>query len=165
MRNVFFIIIIYGLVSCTHSEMRSRMLLTKIDSLQKQLDQSYKPGFGEFMSSIQIHHSKLWFAGKNQNWKLADFELKEIKESLDGIREYCNDRPESKSIGMINQPIDSIGNAIRQKDTVLFKKNFILLTNTCNKCHNVTNHAFNIIKIPDNPPFSNQVFKIETVKQ
>jgi len=50
---------------------------------------SYKPGFGEFMGGIQVHHEKLWFAGTNQNWKLAGFEIHEIKESMDDIRKYC----------------------------------------------------------------------------
>ena len=35
------------------------------------------PGFEEFMSNIQAHHAKLWFAGQNHNWKLADFEIHE----------------------------------------------------------------------------------------
>mgnify|MGYP001792296011 CR=1 FL=1 len=43
------------------------LLQQKVDSLQQQLAKTYKPGFGEFMSGIQIHHAKLWFDGKNQN--------------------------------------------------------------------------------------------------
>ena len=36
----------------------------------------------------------------------------------------------------------------------------ILLTNTCNSCHRATEFEFNVVKIPDTPPFSNQDFKI-----
>jgi hypothetical protein len=39
-----------------------------------QQNNAYTPGFGDLMSSIQVHHSKLWFAGKNQNWALAAYE-------------------------------------------------------------------------------------------
>ena len=38
------------------------------------------------MTYIQIHHSKLWFAGKNQNWELAKFELDEISETIEAIK-------------------------------------------------------------------------------
>jgi len=134
-------------------------LQQRVDSLEAKIADSYKPGFGEFMSSIQVHHAKLWFAGQNENWKLADFEINEIKESIDGIKQYCTDRPESKVIGMIDNPIDSLDAAIQQKNALLFKSGFVLLTATCNSCHRETNHEFNVIKIPDTPPFSNQLFK------
>lgn len=130
-----------------------------IDSLQKQLNETYKPGFGEFMSGIQTHHAKLWFAGQDQNWPLADFEVHEIQESLDAIQKYCSDRPEVKAIGMINPPIDSVINAIRQKNTELFRSSFMLLTNTCNNCHKATEHGFNVVTVPTSLPVVNQDFK------
>jgi len=147
------------IIACDDQQQTVRQLQSRIDSLQQQIDKSYKPGFGEFMSSIQVHHEKLWFAGINQNWKLADFEIGEIKESLEDIQTYCTDRPERKSLTMIDRPLDSISYAIQQKDEALFKKSFITLTNTCNNCHRTTEHEFNVIKIPDTPPFSNQEFK------
>lgn len=147
------------IIACDDQQQTVRQLQSRIDSLQQQIDKSYKPGFGEFMGSIQVHHEKLWFAGINQNWKLADFEINEIKESLEDIQTYCTDRPERKSLTMIDRPLDSISYAIQQKDEALFKKSFITLTNTCNNCHRTTEHEFNVIKIPDTPPFSNQEFK------
>jgi len=147
------------IIACDDQQQTVRQLQSRIDSLQQQIDKSYKPGFGEFMGSIQVHHEKLWFAGINQNWKLADFEIGEIKESLEDIQTYCTDRPERKSLTMIDRPLDSISYAIQQKDEALFKKSFITLTNTCNNCHRTTEHEFNVIKIPDTPPFSNQEFK------
>jgi len=147
------------IIACDDQQQTVRQLQSRIDSLQQQIDKSYKPGFGEFMGSIQVHHEKLWFAGINQNWKLADFEIGEIKESLEDIQTYCTDSPERKSLTMIDRPLDSISYAIQQKDEALFKKSFITLTNTCNNCHRTTEHEFNVIKIPDTPPFSNQEFK------
>lgn len=130
-----------------------------MDSLQSKLDKAYKPGFGEFMSSIQVHHNKLWFAGQNQNWKLADFEIHEIQENIEDIEKYQTEREESGKIGMIKPALDSVTSAIEQKNSAAFKSSYTLLTNTCNNCHEATNFDFNRVKIPDNPPFSNQVFK------
>ena len=146
------------LLSCNSEPGNTNVLQARIDSLEQQIEKSYKPGFGEFMSSIQVHHEKLWFAGVNKNWKLADFEITEIKESLDDLKIYCTDRPEIKNLSMIDPAIDSIGASILEKNDILFKNNFITLTNTCNNCHKATTHEFNVIKIPDTPPFSNQVF-------
>lgn len=130
-----------------------------IDSLQKELNETYKPGFGEFMSGIQTHHAKLWFAGSNLNWPLADFEVHEIQEALEDIQKYCGDRPESKSIGMISPAIDSVNAAIQQKNSEIFRSSFTLLTNTCNNCHTATEHGFNVVTVPTNLPVANQDFK------
>jgi len=147
------------LFSCNRQSSNTAILNKKIDSLQTQLNNSYKPGLGEFMSQIQIHHAKLWFAGKYENWPLADFEVGEIREALDDIPKFCADRPEVKSIDVIEPAMDSLSATIKAKDQRRFDSSFTLLTATCNDCHKATNHGFNQIKIPDVPPVSNQVFK------
>lgn len=158
MKNFLFIATIL-FFSCNQSATNTAVLQKKIDSLQSEINNSYKPGLGEFMSEIQIHHAKLWFAGKYGNWDLANFEIGEIQEALDDIPKYCSDRPEVKSIGMIVPAMDSLSNAVKEKSEPKFDSSFTLLTVTCNDCHKATNHGFNMIKIPDMPPVSNQVFR------
>jgi hypothetical protein len=146
-------------MSCREPEGQGSNLQTQVDSLQQRVENSYRPGLGEFMSGIQVHHAKLWFAGKAGNWGLSDFETKEIRETIDDINRYCTDRPEVASLPMIKAPLDSIDEAIRNKSIVQFKSGFVLLTNTCNNCHRATKHEFNVIQIPLTPPFTNQVFE------
>ena len=146
-------------ISCNNKSNNTEQLQARIDSLEKKLATTYKPGLGEFMSGIQVHHAKLWFAGQNQNWKLADFELHEMIEALDDIKSFNTDRPEIKSLQMIYAPMDSLNKCVQEKNLSTFKSNFSLLTTTCNNCHRDTDHGFNVIKIPDTPPFSNQEFK------
>ncbi len=147
------------LAGCNQSNNRVQEMQAKMDSLQKQINETYKPGFGEFMTGIQSHHAKLWFAGQNQNWSLADFEMHEIQENLEDIQRFCSARPEVKAMGMINPAMDSVNKAIQQKNLHLFKSSFILLTNTCNKCHKATEHGFNVVTAPTGLPVVNQDFK------
>ncbi len=147
------------LTACADNSQQVSELKKQVYELQKKVDESYKPGFGEFMSNIQIHHAKLWFAGINKNWKLAEFEIDEISETLDDIRTYQSEREEIKMLSIIIAPLDSIKTAIKSEDLVLFKNSFTTLTNTCNACHHAVKYEFNKVKIPDSPPFSNQVFK------
>lgn len=154
------VLITIVLFSCNQSSKETAALQKRVDSLQIKLNQSYKPGLGEFMSQIQVHHAKLWFAGKYENWSLADFEVGEIKEALDDIPKFCSDRPEVKSIDIIDPAMDSLTVAIKAKDEKRFDSSFILLTATCNDCHKATHHGFNRIKIPDIPPVSNQEFRL-----
>ena len=158
MKDFFIILLIVcGTSSCQQSKQNA--LQQKVDSLEKKLSNTYKPGFGEFMSSIQVHHAKLWFAGQNQNWQLADFEMHEIAETLDAIKEYQTEREESKKVDMLKPSLDAVKDAIDKKDATLFTSSYLLLTNSCNNCHKAVNFGFNVVKIPETPPFSNQAFK------
>jgi hypothetical protein len=156
------ILIISSLIIFTScNQANNTILQAKIDSLNVQLAQTYKPGLGEFMMGIQVHHAKIWFAGKNKNWALADFEVGEIRETLEDVKKYCTDRPEIKSLSIIYPALDSISNVIKAKNYGQFKTSFVFLTNSCNSCHKSTHHEFNIIKIPDTEPFTNQEFKVK----
>jgi hypothetical protein len=150
-----------GPIADSSGKDNQQALQKRIDSLEKKIADTYKPGFGEFMSSVQIHHAKLWFAGQNKNWKLAEFEVKEIMEALANIKKYETERKESQLINTLDPSLDSINNAIRKQNPVLFKNNFTLFTNACNNCHKESDFEFNIVKIPDTAPFSNQDFKTE----
>jgi hypothetical protein len=157
MLYLFAIIIVAS--GCKQQTESTRALQVRIDSLEGKLAATYKPGFGEFMSSIQVHHAKLWFAGKNQNWELADFEMHEIAETIDAIKEYQTEREESKKVDMLKPSLDAVKDAIDKRDPALFNSSYLLLTSTCNNCHKAVNFGFNVVKVPDTPPFSNQAFK------
>ena len=146
-------------ISCKQPVNSNAALLSRIDSLEKKVAATYKPGFGEFMSSIQAHHAKLWFAGKNKNWELADFEMHEIAETLEAIKEYQTEREESKKVDMLKPSLDAVKDAIDKKDSSLFNSSYLLLTSSCNNCHKAVNFGFNVVKVPEIPPFSNQAFK------
>jgi hypothetical protein len=150
---------LFILAACSQQRNDTLKLQGQIDSLQSKLNNVYTPGLGDFMSSIQVHHNKLWFAGKNENWRLADFEVHEIQEAIDDIEKFQVEREETKKMGMIKPALDSIIRAIEQKSSTTFNNSYLLLTNTCNSCHQATNFEFNKVTVPDTPPFSNQVFK------
>jgi hypothetical protein len=152
------------LAACGQPQDKTVALQQQIDSLQRQLHDVYRPGLGEFMSGIQVHHAKIWFAGQAQNWALADFEIGEIHETLEDIQKYCADRPEVASLPMITPALDSLAAAVAHKNGPGFKAGFILLTNTCNNCHRATKHAFNVIQVPQTPPFTNQLFGVPGAK-
>jgi cytochrome c1 len=159
MKQYSSLIIIFLFVSCSHKSASEHEAILSRDSLNSVM-QKYAPGLGEIMGGIQTHHAKLWFAGINDNWKLAQYEIDEIKERFVQATEIETDRPEVKMIPMIYPAIDSIAGAIQNKNMQAFKSGFRLLTTSCNNCHSANNFEFNIITIPSAPPVSNQDFKV-----
>lgn len=128
-------------------------LNNRITQLEKM-----KPGLGEQMSALQLHHAKLWFAGTRQNWKLANYELGEIKETIEFIKSVNSDRKEVSKIPMIEPVINQLEQNIDQQNTLGLEQNFKILTQTCNACHTANHFEFNVITIPTSPPVPNQDF-------
>ena len=133
-------------------------LNAKNDSLEKEI-QSVKPGLGDLMLMIQVHHNKLYFAGREGNWPLAQFEHDEIMEILKQAEDIEKERSEVKLFHVMIYPqLDSIQQAVKSKDGDRFNSAFTNLTNACNNCHTNTKFNFNKIIIPEHPPYSNQEF-------
>ncbi len=162
MKAIHFAIVLLLTSSCNqgHTDVQQQ-IPARTDRLQQQENKTYKPGLGDFMLAVQMHHAKLWFAGINSNWKLADFELGEIQETFQDVQTYNRDRPEIKTINMINPPLENISKAIKKKNVEDFKSSFSLLTSTCNNCHRINQYEFNVITIPNSPPVNNQNFEVQ----
>ena len=122
----------------------------------------YEPGLGEFMTAIQLRHAKLWFAGKNNNWDLAAYEIDEIKEGLaDAARLHStfDGVPVAEMIKTIIDPrIERLEKAIDGKSSTQFVAAFDELTNGCNSCHAGASKPFIHIQRPSEPPLTNQNF-------
>ena len=160
MKQILAVFIFFFFVSCTSQQPAAPTAVISSDSLHKLLEK-YAPGLGEIMGGIQTHHSKLWYAGINDNWRLAQYESDELKERFEQARTVETERPEVKMIPMMYPAIDSINDAIGRKNSDQFKAGFRLLTATCNSCHKANNFEFNVITIPTAPPVYNQDFKVE----
>lgn len=134
------------------------LLKSQNDSLTSQIA-AIKPGLGDLMLLVQVHHNKLWFAGKEANWPLAQFEHDEIMETYKQAEQIETDRKEVRLIpAMIYRQLGEVQDAITKKDNKAFEQSFNDLTTACNDCHKTVNYPFNKIKIPDQPPYSNQDF-------
>lgn len=127
--------------------------------------QTYEPGLGEFMTSTQLRHAKLWFAGKQNNWDLAAYEIDEIKEGLDDaarLHPNFDGVPVAEMIKTIIDPrIEELEKAVRAKSSAKFSAAFDELTSGCNSCHAAANKPFIRIQRPTESPLTNQNFAPE----
>ena len=53
----------------------------------KNVPKTYVPGLEQFMNVILMEHNKLWFAAKARNWRLAEYQLGEIKEVMGDVQD------------------------------------------------------------------------------
>ena len=125
----------------------------------------YRPGLGELMNFTQIRHAKLWFAGQEQNWQLAQYELDELQEGFDDVVRFHpshKDSPLPLSLlvpKIMTQPLSDLRSAIRAHDKQAFVAAYDELTAGCNSCHQASNFGFNVVKRPSGASwFTNQEF-------
>ena len=122
------------------------------------------PQMGALMGMIiQPRHSKLGLAGKAQNWPLAGYALKELKQ---GFAVVARAVPRWKGLPVadlfdaaVTQPITLVDFAIKLNEPRQFGEAYARLTSGCNACHATTDHPFVVIKAPDASAFPNQDFE------
>jgi cytochrome c553 len=112
---------------------------------------------------IQPRHVKLWLAGKQENWPLAGYALKEIRQSFAritaGVPHY-NGAPVADLIETaMGEPMTLIDFAIKAGEPRQFAEQYAKLTAGCNACHGSTGHPYIVLKTPDGAAFANQEFQ------
>jgi len=124
----------------------------------------FNPQMAALMSMlIQPRHAKLGLAGKADNWPLAGYALKELRQSFAVVGRAV---PRWKGLPVpdlldaaVTQPLTLIDVAIKLRFRSQFDEAYGRLTQGCNACHATTDHSFVVIKAPDASPFPNQDFQ------
>ena len=105
------------------------------------------------MMLIQPRHAKLGLAGKEENWPLAGYALKELKQ---GFVITARAVPRWKGLPVpdlfdvaVSAPLALLDFAIKANEPRQFGEGYARLTAGCNACHGTTDHPFVVIKAPD----------------
>ena len=124
----------------------------------------FNPQMAAMMSMlIQPRHAKLGLAGKAENWPLANYALRELKQ---GFFVTARAVPRWKGLPVpdlfeaaVDQPLRQLEAAIKLQYKAQFDETFARLTEGCNACHATTDHPYIVIKAPDASAFPNQDFE------
>jgi len=139
----------------------------------------YLSQLADLMNTVmQVHHTKLWFAGHANNWALAAYEVRKIKEAIEEIKETIIEiqalSPQWRivSLGEIlknfDSNLDSLDQAVKAKNEVKFNASYRELTDTCNACHMSAGQSqIKIIEpvLNGGGTFSDQDFTTDTGRQ
>jgi hypothetical protein len=118
------------------------------------------PGLGEFMTTIQVHAGKLWFAAKAANWELAQYELDELKETMEAAKSLNAEKGGVKISNVLDSVIKTqiaqLSESIKRQSSSQFQKSYDETLSACNGCHTESGHKFIRIIRPTAPPVTNQ---------
>jgi hypothetical protein len=117
-------------------------------------------GLGEFMTTIQLHAGKLWFAAKAANWDLAEYELDELKETMEAAKGLNAEKGGVKISDVLDAILQTqvahLAESIKRKRSTEFQKSYDETLSACNGCHTESGYKFIRIVRPSAPPVTNQ---------
>lgn len=123
----------------------------------------YAPGLGEIMALQQMRHAKLWFAGNAANWRLAEYELAELREGFEDTAKFHATHdgvPVAALVASLTPaPLEALGKAIEKKSGAAFATAFDGLSAACNTCHKSAQKGFIRIVRPRSSVYPNQDFR------
>ncbi|HEX5105435.1 MAG TPA: hypothetical protein VFV87_16565 [Pirellulaceae bacterium] len=145
----------YGQQSAKAPPLDLAALAAEVERLKKIVpDQSHA------MSDVDYHFSNLWFAGKAQNWPLADFYWKESLAHMKWAVRIIPVRKDNagkevkledilKSIE--NSPYMQMGEVIKQQDAAKFEPTYKYIVEGCYSCHKASDKPYLHPHIPERP--------------
>jgi hypothetical protein len=125
---------------------------------------AFNPGVGELMNLIvQPRHIKLWLAGHEANWTLAEYEIKELRSALANVakaRPIFRERSVAESVEMfMGGAFRGIDDAIKARDAGKFADAYATVNAGCNACHTALNQSQVVIRTPEQPSYPDQEFR------
>jgi hypothetical protein len=118
------------------------------------------PGLGEYMTTIQLHAGKLWFAAKAANWQLAQYELDELKETMEAAKGLNAEKNGIKISNVLDSVLQTqlpeLDKSIKSKSQTQFQRSYDETLSACNGCHESAGYKFIHIIRPSAPPVTNQ---------
>ena len=114
----------------------------RIEIIEKQFR-----GFDKAMMETGYRYQELYWAGKDENWEYADYQLEKIRITIENGLQRRPKRAKSAEHFLTNV-LPEMQKAIEGKDTTVFNKNFQMLTGNCNSCHAMERVPFFTVKIP-----------------
>ncbi len=132
------------------------------DQKPANAQERYLPRLNDMMVAAQLRHFKLWYAGVEQNWPLANYELAQIRASIEDAKILYPDN-DASNMSTLTPVADELDSAIKAKDSIEFSRGFTKLTAACNSCHEVVGVGFIKIREPrlsplETSPFSDEIF-------
>jgi len=130
------------------------------DSASMTKEVTEKVEVGDEMNKIARRMAVVWFAGQADNRELALYELHEIHEVMEKIRDADPVEDGVHLAGVLaaleDTQLAALETAVKTGDRVEFERRYRETTHACNECHRIVNHAFIRIDIPNSPPVSNR---------
>lgn len=117
---------------------------------------------GEHMNEIDRRFAAIWYAGEAKNGAMLDYQLHELEEAIDELREP---RPIENEIDVharlvsdVRSRFDALEKAVEGGDVKAFEQQYQGIMARCSACHAETGHPYIVVTTPEYNPYPNVAF-------
>jgi len=114
----------------------------QIDIVERQFR-----GFDMAMVETGYRYQELYWAGQDENWDYANYQLKKLNKAIKNGLERRPKRAESAQY-FLSTIIPSLEEVISKENLLEFNESFKTLTVNCNACHAMEKVPFFSVEIP-----------------
>lgn len=114
----------------------------KFDTLANQLG-----GFDQTMIQIGYRYTELYWAGQDENWAYAQYQIEEMRGEMESGFERRPER-EASAQPFMNHVLPQLEEAAVEGDRAMFEQRFAEMTNNCNACHTMEQVPFIVVREP-----------------
>lgn len=104
-------------------------------------------GFDMAMVETGYRYQELYWAGQDENWEYADYQLEKIQKAVENGLERRPKRAQSAQ-HFLTVTLPQMKEALKKRDPVIFNENFQILTSSCVSCHTMEKVPFFAVKTP-----------------
>lgn len=116
--------------------------LEKLKTIEKQFR-----GFDNAMIETGYRYQELYWAGQEQNWEYANYQLEKIKLTIENGLVRRPKRAKSTE-HFLTYVLPEMQKSVNSKDTTRFNEDFQIMTTNCNICHAMEKVPFFTVKKP-----------------
>lgn len=148
MRVFIAIIISVPFVACNNSQSKTQGDWIKGTEQEKleTIENQFR-GFDMAMVETGYRYQELYWAGQDQNWEYADYQLEKIEVAIKNGLERRPKRAKSAE-HFLTTVLPEMKKSLEKRDSLIFNKTFQTLTINCNSCHAMERIPFFSVKIP-----------------
>lgn len=119
------------------------------------------PSQSHMMADVGDHFANLWFAGKAENWPLADFYLAEARSHLHWAVRRIPTRKDNdgRDVDLVkileafeNSQLTQLRQTIGRKDEAGFERIYKESLTVCHSCHKAADKPYLRPRVPAGPP-------------
>lgn len=150
MKQTIVLILTLGLFACNQQTDKETaqgdwIKGTKTEQI-KTIEKQFR-GFDNAMVETGYRYQELYWAGLDQNWEYADYQIEKIKIAIENGLERRPKRAKSAEY-FLTYVLPEMKKSIESKDIVNFNKNFQTMTINCNNCHAIEKVPFFNVQVP-----------------
>ena len=116
----------------------------KVNTIENQFR-----GFDNAMVETGYRYQELYWAGQDENWEYANYQLEKIKLAIENGLQRRPKRAQSAK-HFLAYVLPEMKKSVNSKDTVIFNKGFQMFTANCISCHAMEKVPYFTVRTPTN---------------